>query len=197
MNLSFAIPIALVLLFAVAGAYWLGSRGDASRDSPNAGANRAADFGAVPGVGSPPPLTGTMREQADRLFERIMQARARGDQEEVEFFLPMALSAYEAEPDLDADGLFHLGLLQIEGGSFADARATANRIAEDDAGHLFGLALEAQAALAEGDTAAATVAFRRYLERFDEELGRGLGEYEVHRPALDEYREEARTLTTS
>ena len=194
MNLSFAIPIAVVVLFAVAGAYWLGNRG---ADSPGAPRGAAAGFGAMSTSGSPPPLTGTIREQADRLFERIMQASARGDQQEVEFFLPMALSAYQAAPDLDADGLFHLGLLQIEGGRIAEARATANRIAESDAGHLFGLALEARAALVAGDSGAATVAYRRYLERFDEELARGLQEYEIHRPALDEYRQEARTLVTS
>ena len=192
---SVAVPVAAVVLLALIGAFWLGSRG-ASTTGPVATMPAPSGIGAAPGgAGGPPPLTGSMRDQADRLFERIMQARARGDQADAEFFLPMALTAYESVEDLDADGLFHLGLLQIEAERFDDVRATARRILESDAGHLFGIALEARVELATGDTAAARAAFTRYLSRVDAELARGLEEYEVHRPAIDEYRDQALALT--
>ena len=189
----YALPIGLVAL-ALLGGYWLGTRDDAG-DAPS-GATTSAPFAqsGAPG-GSPPPLTGSMRSQADRLFERIMQARARGDSAEAAFFLPMALQAYEGAGELDADGLFHLGLLQLEGARASDASATAARIRALDASHMFGSALAAEAALAAGDQAAARTAYTRFLGDFDSELARELPEYEMHRPALDEYRDQARALT--
>lgn len=184
--------LAALSLVAVIGAYVLGTRRVLPATPPAGVALSTASGSATPG--SPPRLTGTMREQADRLFERIMQARSRGDDEEVRFFLPMGLAAYEGVPDLDVDGLFHLGLLQIEADRTADAVATAARIGTRDGGHLFGSALAADAALAAGDSAAAIDAFARYLGRFDDEIARGVPEYDMHRPALDEYREQALLL---
>jgi hypothetical protein len=188
----YAWPAALALLALLAG-YWLGAaRDDASPST--AGVGEAA---VAPSRGTPPPLTGSMRDQADRLFERIMQARSRGDREEVEFFLPMALQAYDAADELDADGLFHLGLLQLEGGRTAEATATARRIRAADDTHLFGSALEAEAALAANDSATARAAFARFLAAFDGEIARNLPEYAMHRPALDEYREQAQQIDAS
>ena len=191
------IALGLAALLAVgAGAYWLGTRGGES-DPPAAAATRGAPLGpdGSTAPGSPPPLTGTMREQADRLFERIMQARARGDAEEVQFFMPMALTAYESVTDLDADGLFHHGLLLVAADRTDDALAIADRIRTLDRTHLFGPALRAEAALAAGDTASATTAFAEYLELYDGEVASDAQEYDVHRPALEEYLEQARALT--
>ena len=191
--MRWALPAGLAAV-ALLGGYWLGNRDDTpGAATPTAQAPFAGGAATTPG--SPPPLTGSMRDQADRLFERIMQARARGDTAEAKFFLPMALQAYQGAGDLDADGLFHLGLLQLEGGEADDAAATARRIQDGDAGHLFGLALAGEAALASGDQAAASTAFAQFLARFDAELARGLPEYEMHRPALDEYRSQATTVT--
>lgn len=150
--------------------------------------------GGTTATGSPPPLTGSMRDQADRLFERIMQARARGDTAEARFFMPMALQAYAGAEPLDADGMFHVGLLHLNAGDAAQATAMADRIAQSDPNHLFGLALRGEAALASGDQAAARRAFTDYLARFDSEIARALPEYDMHRPALDEYRETARSV---
>ena len=44
----------------------------------------------------------TPRERADNLFNRVMQNVSSGDSTQAKFFLPMALSAYEAVPGLDA-----------------------------------------------------------------------------------------------
>ena len=190
--LRYALPAGLAALALLAG-YWLGNRDD----EPSGVAAASAPFadGTASRAGSPPPLTGTMREQADRLFERIMQARARGDSADVSFFLPMALQAYEGAGPLDADGLFHLGLLQLEAAEPAAAAATATRIRDADAAHLFGYALSAEAALAAGNGTAARSAYAEFLARFDDEIARALPEYEMHRPALDEYRARAIELT--
>jgi tetratricopeptide (TPR) repeat protein len=187
--LRVAIPAALVALALIAG-FWLGRGGSAPDSVPTTSVAAPA-----PALGSPPPLTGSMRDQADRLFERIMEARSRGDTAEARFFLPMALQAYAGAEPLDADGLFHLGLLQLEGDRAEEAARTAERIATLDSDHLFGFALAGEAALASGDQAAARTAFARLLERFDVELTRDLPEYRMHRPALDEYRTRAQQVT--
>jgi hypothetical protein len=67
-----------------------------------------------PAGGSPPPLSGSMRENADRLFNRIMEARERADSAEATRFLPMAITAYQNAGELDDDGLYHLSLLGAE-----------------------------------------------------------------------------------
>lgn len=192
--LAWIAPAAVVVL-ALAAAYWLGGRDGSRGEAMNPEQAPFAAAGSDGSAASPPPLTGSMRDQADRLFERIMQARARGDSTEANFFLPMAIQAYQGAGDLDADGLFHLGLLQVEAGSAADAARTADRIAVLDPDHLLGHALRADAALASGDEAAARIAFSRFLERFDTEVARDLPEYRMHRPALDGYRERALQLT--
>lgn len=192
--LRWALPAAIAVA-ALAVGYVLGRDGDDASGAPVAQAPFAdASAGAA---GSPPPLTGSLRDQADRLFERIMQARARGDTAEARFFMPMALQAYDGAEPLDADGMFHVGLLQLGAGNDDEASAMARRISEGDPNHLFGLALRGEAALEAGDQAAARSAFADFLARFDSELARALPEYELHRPALDEYRERARSVTGS
>ena len=189
------LPAALAVAALLLVGYLLG-RGGAGDDMTA----EQPPFGAASGsvsTGSPPPLTGTVREQADRLFERIMQARARGDTAEARFFMPMALQAYESAEPLDVDGMFHVGLLHLDAGNLDAATSMARRITERDPSHLFGLALRGEVATAAGDRAAARSAFADYLARFDAELARALPEYEMHRPALDEYRERALSVTGS
>src|SRR5690606_6824160 len=139
-----------------------------------------------------PPLTGTPREQADRLFNRIMQASAAGDSAEVSFFLPMALAAYRDAEPLDADGLYHLSVLEKAAGDPTSARATAERILEADPDHLLGLAAAARAARDPGDTAAARRYYGRLLEVYDAQRQRALPEYADHTMILPLYQQEAR-----
>jgi len=186
--MRYALPIAIGLAGILVGAIIFG------RAFRTTGTTVVPASSAAATRGAPPPLTGSMREQADRLFERIMQARARGDTVDARFFLPMALQAYENAGELDADGLFHLGLLQLEAGRPADARATADRLLAGDATHLLGFALRGDAALAVGDQTAARDAFTSFLSSFDREVARGLSEYEQHRPALDDYRAQAEQI---
>jgi tetratricopeptide (TPR) repeat protein len=146
----------------------------------------AAGFGAPAAPAGP--LTGTVREQADRLFNRIMQARAEGNTDQVQFFLPMALSAYRQAEPLDDDGLFHLGLLEIEAGEAAAARATVERVLSRHPDHLLALAVAAEAAGAQGDSGTARAFYERLLRAYDAEHVRPLPEYVDHARVLPEYR---------
>jgi hypothetical protein len=141
-----------------------------------------------PFTGQAPPLTGSLREQADRLFNRVMEAHAAGDREQVDFFVPMAVEAYRQSEDLDADGLFHLALLETLAGQPAAGRATAERILAGEPRHLLALAAAAEAAEAQGDEAAALDYHRRFLAAWDAEAGLDRPEYVDHARMLPEYR---------
>lgn len=152
-----------------------------------------ASMGSAPtGNGTPPPLTGTPREQADRLFNRIMQERSAGNEEQAKFFVPMATQAYLAAGPLDNDGLYHLSLIQAVGGDFEGSRSTANEILQSSPNHLLGLAALAEADSGAGDTAGARQAWQRFLDHFDEEKAKDLEEYRDHAPILTQYEEDAR-----
>ncbi|MGQ0561815.1 MAG: hypothetical protein ACT443_08085 [Gemmatimonadota bacterium] len=141
--------------------------------------------------GSPPPLTGTPREQADRLFNRVMTEQANGDTARAQFFLPMAIQAYRMAADLDADGLYHLGLLQAIARDYAGARASAERMLAAAPNHLLGLAAAANASRAAGDTAAARAYYQRFLAAHATESKRDLPEYRDHGRAFPDLRAEA------
>jgi hypothetical protein len=139
---------------------------------------------APTGGGAPGPLTGTPREQADRLFNRVMSERENGDTARAKFFLPMAIQAFEMAGDLDADGLYHLSLLQSFGGDDKAARITAERILANDASHLLGLAAAADAARAAGDNAAARKHYQKFLSVYDAEMKKQKIEYQDHKSSL-------------
>lgn len=142
--------------------------------------------------GRPPPLTGTPREQADRLFNRVMEARAGGDSAEARFFLPMAVAAYERVGELDTDGLYHLSLLQLEAGEANAARALADRILAASPEHLLALGVAGAAARVEGEPAAARAYYTRLMQAYETERSREVPEYRDHAPILPTYLEEAR-----
>lgn len=168
-----------------------GNEPDGAARAPMAGAAASAP----PGSGTPPPLTGTPREQADRLFDRIMRARSAGDTASVAFFAPMGIQAYEAVRPLDNDGLFHLAMIHNAAGSYDAARAAADQILDSHPDHLLGLAIAAEAALGAGDEAAAREYFGHYIDVYDVEIERDLPEYLDHAPILPEYLSAARSLT--
>lgn len=145
--------------------------------------------------GTPPPLTGTPREQADRLFDRIMRARASGDAAEALRFTPMAIQAYGLAAPLDNDGLYHLATVHLVAGDFASARSTAEQILAGNANHLLGLAIAGEAAAAAGDRAAARDHYTRLLAAYDSEVASGLQEYQDHAQVLPEYRATAQRIT--
>jgi hypothetical protein len=153
----------------------------------------AVPAGAAPGT--PPPLTGTPREQADRLFNRIMTAAESGDSAEALRFTPMAIGAYEMAAPLDHDGRYHLAVVHMVAGDYAAARATAEEILATDVNHLLGLAAAGEAAERAGDLAAARDYYGRLLAAYDAEVARGLQEYRDHAQSLPQFRAAAQRIT--
>jgi hypothetical protein len=150
--------------------------------------------GAPGGMGAPSGFTGDMRTDADRLFNRVMEAAEAGREAEVAQFMPMAQQAYEMVPDLDHDGLFHLAILYETAGDFAAARATAEQILRDSPDHILGLGVAGTSSVAAGDRAAAADYFQRLLDGYDRESARLVPEYADHRAMVDEYRRVAQTF---
>lgn len=154
--------------------------------------------GGIPGAvapGTPPPLTGTPREQADRLFNRIMTAREAGDMASAQMFVPMATQAYESARPLDDDGLYHLALVHIVGGSYDIARTTAEETLARNPNHLLALAAAGEAATLGGDSTAARDYYARFLDAYDSEITRALPEYQDHAGIFPEYQAAARAAT--
>jgi hypothetical protein len=154
----------------------------------------AEDASTAPSAG-PGPLSGTPREQADRLFNRIMTERESGDTAQAKFFVPMAVQAYDMAGNLDEDGLYHLSLVHQVGGDFKAARETAERILATSPNHLLGLSAAANAARADGDNSAARNYYQKFLQAFDtESKNTTRPEYRDHGRMFPELKTEAETF---
>lgn len=154
----------------------------------------ASVSGAPAGMGTPPPLTGTPREQADRLYNRIMTDQQQGNEQQVQFFLPMGIAAYQQVPDLNADGLYHLSLLQNLAGRSDAALATAKKVLDQQPDHLLALGAAAEAAAKAGDKTAERTYWRRFLSAYDKQMANPLPEYKEHAQVLPEYKKEAQSF---
>jgi hypothetical protein len=124
-------------------------------------------------------------ERAERLYDRIMGAAERGRADSVQFFLPMALQAYEALGTLTVDQRYDLGRLAEVAGDARLATAQADTILTAQSRHLLGLVLAARAARLRRDDAAE----RRFLERLANaepaERQKQLPEYLLHQNDID------------
>lgn len=197
--------VAAGILVVMIGLVWVLTARDRSGGDAATVQNAAASQGAAPdaagampdlsapsSAGSPPPLTGTPREQADRLFNRIMTEREGGDTAKARFLLPMGILAYEQAGDLEADGLYHLALLQSSAGRSADAIATAKRILATDPDHILALGAAAEAAEDAGDNSAARGYYEHILRVYDREKTKTTAEYIDHAKILPQYYEAAK-----
>jgi len=182
-----AIVVAIVIILLPAVNRGGGTGQAAAPTAPFAGMNA--------GSGQPPPLAGSLREQADRLFNRIMQEQSNGNTDQARFFVPMATQAYQSSEPLDADGLYHLSLIQAVGGDYAASATTAKRILDASPTHLLGLAALAEASAAGGDSAAARTAWGTFLDNLESERAKSLTEYTDHAPIIETYEATARTMT--
>lgn len=136
----------------------------------------------------------TPREAADRLFNRVMGAAEAGDTGQLRFFLPMAIQAYQQAQPLDADGYYHLSLLQRTGGQADSALATARSALEAAPDHLLLLSAAAEAAQALGREFEAREYYARVVAVYEVERAKSLPEYEAHSRQLPNLLEEARAL---
>jgi hypothetical protein len=133
----------------------------------------------------------TPQERFDRLFNRIMQAAGRGDSVEVRRFTPMALGAYQQLDSLSIDARYHAAVLHLEVGDLAPAYALADTILRESPHHLFGFIIRGTAAGFQGDSVARARANRDFLANYRSEMAAKRVEYLEHRPAIEQFREEA------
>src|SRR5437870_1408217 len=153
--------------------------------------------GAASGGGVRPPDISQMspEERANRLFNRVMTLAEAGKQDSVQFFLPMALGAYEQLPTLDADARYHIGLLQLAGGDPSAALAQADTIQRAIPTHLFIYVLRAHAYRERGDARQEARAYADFLRNEPAEMTRNRPEYADHSDALTSFKAEASRVT--
>jgi Double zinc ribbon len=132
------------------------------------------------GVRAPDISSMTPRERADRLFDRIMRLDSEGKKDSVQFFAPMAISAYQMIPNPNADTRFDMGRIAEVAGALPAAKIEADSILAAQPTHLLGLVLAMQVARASGDSAGAS-AYRAKLRAAQKsELAKKLPEYDRH-----------------
>ena len=139
----------------------------------------------------------SLEEQAQRLFDRVMRLGEEGKTDSVQFFMPMALGAYQRLPALSLDSHFDIGLLQLAAGDPASALTEADTIRQSVSTHLFGFVLRARALDARGDGRGATQAYRDFLKNESAERARRRPEYEEHGRILDAFHTESVSRTRS
>ena len=149
--------------------------------APVVDSNAGPDGGdAPPGARAPDISAMSPRERADRLFDRIMRLDTEGKKDSVQFFAPMAISAYQMIADPDADARFDMGRIAEVAGALPAAKSEADSILAKQPTHLLGLVLAMQVARASGDTAGAA-SYRAKLRSSEKsELAKKLPEYDRH-----------------
>lgn len=130
-------------------------------------------------------------ERATRLYNRVMTLAEAGKQDSVQFFLPMALGAFEQLPNLDEDARYHVGMLELAGGEANAALAEADTIRKSAPTHLFIYVLRAHAYQALGNTAQERKAYADFLTHEQAELALKRSEYDEHRASLTNFHSEA------
>jgi hypothetical protein len=158
---------------------------ETSAPAPDATAGGVQAF-APPPV-APPPVQ-SPRAVADQLFNRAMMAHETGQAQQTATLLPEAIAAYQGLEPLDADGLFHLALLQLAAGNAREARTTSDRILATAPNHLLGLAAAAQASEQSAPNEAKGF-WQRYLDAYDGQQGRApeYGHHERMFPMLSKH----------
>ncbi len=131
------------------------------------------------------------REQADRLFNRVMAAHERGDSGEVGFFKPMAVQAYAMLGGLDHDARYHVGLMHAVTGDPASARIQLDSLAQEAPNHLLASMLRATLSQLDGNDQELRRAYRAFLDAHDAEMASAKQEYMDHQGAIQAFREQA------
>ncbi len=127
------------------------------------------------------------RQAADRLFNRIMAARERGDLDEARRFAPMAVQAYGRVAVLDDDAHYHLGQIHVTAGDLEAAEREIAILQEAAPGHLLALVLAHDVAVQADDPAAARRAAAAFAAAYETEIATKRPEYEAHRRTIDEF----------
>lgn len=163
-----------------------------TRLSPGGAPARGAPIATSPPVAPASDISRmTPREQADRLFDRIMIANENGFPDSVSFFAPMALQAYAMLGPLDLDARYHVGLISALIGDLDQVEVQLDSLRAAAPNHLLGYMLAYTYHSLGDDTAAVAQDYQGFLDAYDEEIGSGREEYAMHRRAIDAFREQA------
>ncbi len=150
-------------------------------------------MGDVQGVVRAPDISAlSPRERADRLYDRMMRLASENKKDSVQFFAPMALSAYSSLGPLDLDLRYDFGRVAEISENLAVAQAQADSILAENSTHLLGLILAGRVAALRGDNARRDELARRLLQSEPAETKKALEEYTRHRGDIDAALSEAR-----
>ena len=148
-----------------------------------------------PGIQRAPDISNlTPRQQADRLYERIIQASQAGDAAEIAQFTPMALAAYQRVGPLDPDARYHLGVIHTINGNYSSASAQLDSLRRESSTHLFVSLLAGALARVREDSTALRNVYRTFLANYSGEIATDRNEYEIHQNDLDAFRREAEAV---
>ena len=126
-------------------------------------------------------------ERARRLFDRVMALAEAGNQDSVQFFVPMALGAYQQLPARDLDAQYDIGLLYLAAGDALGALAQADTILRQVPSHLYGFVLRGQAYERQTNRQGARRAYADFLKHETAERARQRPEYAEHPRTLDTF----------
>ena len=186
--------LAFLALFAMAaGRGFNATRGstlDGSQNAlPQAGLD---DRGAGMGIRAPDISSLSPQERADRLYNRVMLLASQGKVDSVQFFAPMALTAYQMLAPLNADQRYDMGRIGEVVGAISLAKAQADSILRENPNHLLGLILGARLATLEGDTTRLHQYERRLVAAEKTEAAKKRDEYARHQDDITSALQQAR-----
>lgn len=193
--------LAFLALFAMAAGRGFNARPSSTVDGsqnalPQAGLDDrgvpAGDQVAGSGVRAPDISSLSPQERADRLYNRVMLLATQGKTDSVQFFAPMALTAYQMLSPLNADQRYDMGRIGEVVGALPLAKAQADSILIGNPNHLLGLILEARLATMVGDTAQLHLFERRLIAAQKTELATKRDEYVRHQDDITNALQQAR-----
>ncbi|MFL5551187.1 MAG: zinc ribbon domain-containing protein [Gemmatimonadaceae bacterium] len=191
--------LAFLALFAMAAGRGFNARPSSTVDgSANALPQAGLDDRDAPaqdqsgGVRAPDISTLSPQERADRLYNRVMLLASQGKIDSVQFFAPMALTAYQMLSPLNADQRYDMGRIGEVVGALPLAKAQADSILRENPSHLLGLILEARLATINGDTAQLHLYERRLIAAQKTELAKKRDEYARHEDDITNALQQAR-----
>jgi len=144
------------------------------------------------GIRAPDISSLSPQERADRLYNRVMLLASQGKTDSVQFFAPMALTAYQMLSPMNADQRYDMGRIGEVAGALPLAKAQADTILRENPNHLLGLILEARLATLAGDTIQLHSYERRLIAAEKAEAGKKREEYLRHEDDIANALQQAR-----
>ena len=134
------------------------------------------------------------QERADRLYTRVMILNSEGKADSVQFFAPMALTAYQMLEPLNTDQRYDMGRIAEVAGQLDVARAQADTILRGSPTHLLGLILAARTAELLSQPTQKAEFTRRLIAAEKSELATKKAEYDRHEDDIKRALAEARSV---